>query len=326
MNTPEGELLAIVKEMERKVMAGKKGLKRPDLADRDKDGKVSSWEATVGRKIEASKAGDPEKAAMTSSTAGTHQPMHGGGGSKEKDMDCMGCKSGSCPACNGEKVKKNMECMGCKDDPCTCDYKSDRGNRPAPKLPDGRKKKGKVIKRDLSPNCPTCGANPGEPCGAGAPVLAVHCPKNPVALDSAVDDAHEIRLGEAIDLTSRILQKYQQENSVENASPQFIDYSGGEPVEAKPYQTNGTYPAFTDVAPDRNPISEKAQIHAFAKTGYDEKGTGVHMQLTDGGDRKDGNWNMAPIEDSLTVLHKSGGDPGLLNEIAFLLEHIAGRS
>lgn len=264
-STPEGQLLAIVKEMEQKVMGGKKGLKRPDLADRDKDGEISSWEATVGRKIEASKAGDPQKAAMTSSTGGTNQPMHGGG-SKEKK---------------------------------------------------------KVEKRDLSPNCMMCGANPGEPCGMGMPRVAVHCPLNEVALDSARDDAREIRLGADMDITSEIILKYQQESSVENASPQFMDYSGGTPVEAHPFQTNGMIPAFTDVAPERSPISEKAKIFAFAKTGYDEKGTGLHMQLSDGGDRKDGNWNIAPVEELLTSLNKSGGDSGLLSEIADLVEKIA---
>jgi len=119
------------------------------------------------------------------------------------------------------------------------------------------------------------------------------------------------------------VMKYQQESSVENASPQFMDHSGGTPVEAHPFQTNGMIPAFTDVAPERSPISEKAKIFAFAKTGYDETGTGLHMQLSDGGDRKDGNWNIAPVEELLTTLNKSGGDSGLLSEIADLVEKIA---
>lgn len=324
MNTPEGELLAIVKEMERKVMGGKKGLKRPDLADRDKDGEISSWEATVGRKIEASKAGDPQKAAMTSSTGGTHQPMHGGGGSKEKNIECMGCKGEdpSCPTCGGGKVKKAD--MGEKDRYCRKHFgKKYSECSPKQKAQCDRECGQKVEKGDLSPNCMMCGANPGEPCGMGMPHVAVHCPLNEVALDSARDDAREIRLGADMDITSEIILKYQQEGSVENASPQFMDLSGGTAVEAHPYQTNGMVPAFTDVAPERSPISEKAKIFAFAKTGYDEKGTGLHLQLSDGGDRKDGNWNIAPIEELLTTLNKSGGDSGLLSEIADLVEKIA---
>ena len=46
--TPQGELLTLVKQME-------KALEKPQLADRDKDGKLSGWEKAVGKKIESSK-------------------------------------------------------------------------------------------------------------------------------------------------------------------------------------------------------------------------------------------------------------------------------
>ena len=102
-----------------------------------------------------------------------------------------------------------------------------------------------------------------------------------------------------------------------------MDHSGGTPIEARAYQTNGTYPDFNNVAPKKNAISEVAKMPAFAKTGYDEKGSSVHMHLTDGGDRKDGNWNIAPIEESLTQLRKGYGNPGIIEEIASLMENVA---
>jgi hypothetical protein len=131
------------------------------------------------------------------------------------------------------------------------------------------------------------------------------------------------------DITSQFLAskgvivKYEQENSVKNGVPQFMDHSGGTPIEARPYQTNGTYPDFSAVAPKVKGISEVAKMPAYAKTGYDEKGSSVHMHLTDGGDRKDGNWNIAPIEESLTQLRKGYGNPGIIEEIASLMENVA---
>jgi len=131
------------------------------------------------------------------------------------------------------------------------------------------------------------------------------------------------------DITSQFLAskgvivKYEQEGSVENGVPQFMDHSGGTPIEARPYQTNGTYPDFNEVAPKKAAISEVAKMPAYAKTGYDEKGSSVHMHLTDGGNRKDGNWNMAPIEESLTQLRKGYGNPGIIEEIASLMENVA---
>ena len=120
-----------------------------------------------------------------------------------------------------------------------------------------------------------------------------------------------------------VIIKYEQEASVENSVPQFMDHSGGTPIEARAYQTNGTYPDFNTVAPKKSAISEVAKMPAFAKTGYDEKGSSVHMHLTDGGDRKDGNWNIAPIEERRTQLRKGYGNPGLIEEIASLMENVA---
>ena len=120
-----------------------------------------------------------------------------------------------------------------------------------------------------------------------------------------------------------IIVKYEQEGDVANGVPTFMDHSGGIEVQARPYQTNGTYPDFNDKAPKVKGIHEVAKMPAYAKTGYDEKGSGLHMQLTDGGDRKDGNWNIAPIEERLTELKKGYGKPGLIEEIAALMENVA---
>ena len=273
--TPHGELLALVKELEKAT------LEKPHLADRDKDGKLSGWEKAVGEKIEASKKG------------------------KE-----------------------------------TGDYKSDRGDK---KIPFKEVKKG-----DAPVSSSTGGTNkPRHSMKTDMNVGGASAP-NPFISDkikdkeeSDSDDEHNEKVFADImgdgdrdkaqrnydkkvnkaDLTSEIIAKYQQESGVENISPQFIDYSGGTPVEAKPYQTNGTIPFYTEKAPASSPISETAKIFAFAKTGYDENGSTLHMNLVDGGDRK-GEPNLAPIEDSLATLHKMGGDSGLLNEIAFLIEKI----
>jgi hypothetical protein len=74
-------------------------------------------------------------------------------------------------------------------------YKSDRGQRPAPKMPKAKSNK-HVIKFDMSDNCPRCGANPHEECGmvSGSHdrMRAIDCvAHNPVAFDSRFDDMRE---------------------------------------------------------------------------------------------------------------------------------------
>jgi len=83
-------------------------------------------------------------------------------------------------------------------------YKSDRGQKSAPKLPKAKSNKN-VIKFDISDNCPRCGANPHEECGMlSGPhdrMRAIDCvAHNPVAFDSRFDDMREgYTLGEAMD-------------------------------------------------------------------------------------------------------------------------------
>ena len=80
-------------------------------------------------------------------------------------------------------------------------YKSDRGQKPAPKLPSSKGSK-TVIKFDMSDNCPFCGANPHEECGKmgmNHEMRAIDCMKNPIAFDSRFDDARQHSIREHID-------------------------------------------------------------------------------------------------------------------------------
>jgi hypothetical protein len=76
-------------------------------------------------------------------------------------------------------------------------YKSDRGQKPAPKMPTPKKNKN-VIKFDMSDNC-WCGANPHEECKGGGEMRAIDCLKNPIAFDSRFDDMREHSMLEHID-------------------------------------------------------------------------------------------------------------------------------
>lgn len=120
-----------------------------------------------------------------------------------------------------------------------------------------------------------------------------------------------------------IVVKYEQEPSVENSVPTFMDHSGGVPVEAINYHTNQTMPFYTDKAPKSTFISEKAQIPSVAQTGYDEKSSSLHMHLND----KGGSYQWtAPITDAMMSLKKSGvGNPGIVEQIAQQVEQLVGR-
>jgi hypothetical protein len=272
--TPQGELLTLVKQLE-------KELENPKLADRDKDGKLSGWEKAVGKKIEASKKGKQ---------TGDYKSDRGDRKIPFKEVKKAGmCKNSMC---------KNTECMG------GCETGMKKGDAPVSSSTAGTSKPRHTIKPDPDDE-------------HNEKVFA------DIMGDGDRDKAqrnYDKKVNKA-DLTAQIIMKYQQEKSNFNLSPQFIDYSGGTPVEAKPYQTNGTIPFYTEKAPASNPISEKAKLFAVAKTGYDVDGSTMHMNIVDGGDTG-GPYNLAPIEDSMATLHKMGGDSGLLNEIAFLIEKI----
>lgn len=123
-----------------------------------------------------------------------------------------------------------------------------------------------------------------------------------------------------------IMTKWEQEPDNQNSVPTFMAHSGGIPVEAINYHTNGTMPFFTEKAPSSSPISEKAKIPAFAKTSYDEKGSSLHMHLNDRGEHDNYNYRST-IEESMMQLKKAGGygSPGLVEEIASQVELLMGR-
>lgn len=270
----------MVKQME-------KALEKPQLADRDKDSKLSGWEKqvqeiaekAVGKKIESSKKGK-ETGEYKSDRGNKKIPF------KEGVKKAGMCKGSMCK-------------MGCKEDGCgsglgkgDAPVSSSTAGTSKPRHSDDDEKHNQKVFADIMG-------------------------------DGDSDKAHRTydkKVNKA-DLTAQIIMKYQQEKSNDNASPQFIDYSGGTPVEAKPYQTNGTIPFYTEKAPASKPISEKAKLFAVAKTGYDVDGSTMHMNIVDGGDTG-GPYNLASIEDSMATLHKMGGDSGLLSEIAYLIEKI----
>ena len=123
-----------------------------------------------------------------------------------------------------------------------------------------------------------------------------------------------------------IMTKWEQEPDNQNSVPTFMDHSGGVPVEAINYHTNGTMPFFTEKAPSISPISEKAKIPAFAKTSYDAKGSSLHMHLNDRGEHDNYNYRST-VEESMMQLKKAGGygNPGLVEQIASELEVLMGR-
>ena len=196
---------------------------------------------------------------------------------------------------------KNKECSVCKNVSCSghgpdaSEFKPNRGDEEKPKLPKSKKQKHNKPKKG--------------------------------------DDDKPDFGKEGIDKTAEffaergIITKYQQEPKG-NTVPTFMDHTGGTPVQAVNYSTNQVMPHFEDAPSRKNTfISEKAKIPSVSQTGYDEKGSSLHQHLNDGGNRGDGNWNIAPVEETLTQLKKAGGygNPGIVEEIAVLIEQVAGR-
>ena len=258
-----------------------------------------------------------------------------------KNKYCMNCEDTSCKGCS------------------TADYKSDRGEKASPKLPKPKGKKS-FGKNKYCMNCEdtSCvGCKPSSkdidktteflrskgimtkydtptPSGAKGPYQDEEDPNkkmpfggnkpsspNP-ARDKPADPYNPTGAPQETPYNDPSLNKWEQEPSVENAVPTFMDHSGGVPVEAINYHTNQTYPDYQDKAPKSTFISEKAQIPSVAQTGYDEKGSSLHMHLNDGGSSD----YRAPIEESMMNLKKAGvGNPGLMEEIASEVERLMGR-
>ena len=228
-------------------------------------------------------------------------------------------------------IQKNKNCnVGCAAGQCVCapsstdtgSFKPNRGDEEKPKLPKSKKqkhnkpKKGDDDKPDFGKaSCP-CTEDGGTcECSNACSKCYEGC--------KTIDKTTEF-------LESKgVVIKYEVEPSNKKGSvPIFMDHSGGVAVEASGYTTNQVHTDASGAkAPKSTFISEKAQIPSVAQTGYDEKGSSLHMHLNDGGDRGDGNWNIAPIEERLAQLKKSHGfgNPGLVEEIADLVEQVAGR-
>lgn len=125
------------------------------------------------------------------------------------------------------------------------------------------------------------------------------------------------------------LLKYQQEPTGDNGVPTFMDYAGGQPVQAASgYTTNQVLPSYDDTAPKSAPISEVYSMPASYQTGYDSKGSSLHMHMTDGGTTK-GQYRDS-VEDAMTKLtmikkNADQGDMGLIDEIEALLKQIGTR-
>ena len=183
-----------------------------------------------------------------------------------------------------KELEKNIGCADHSDHGAeTADYKSDRGEKAPPKLP--------KTKKDPKHN------------------------KKKVEKEST-DKTTEFLRGKGI------MTKYEQEASVENSVPTFMDHGGGTAVEAINYHTNQTIPDFPADAPKRTFITEKAKIPSVSQTGYDEKGSSLHMHLNDGGA---GDYR-AKIEESMVSLKKAGvGNPGIMEEIAHEVEQLVSR-
>jgi hypothetical protein len=186
-------------------------------------------------------------------------------------------------------VKELEKNIGCAD---TSDFKPNRGDEELPKLPKSKKQKHNKPEDDK-----------------------MYASDDKMGTCKTTEFLRE----------KGIMVKWEQEPSVENSVPTFLDHSGGTPVEAINYHTNQTYPDYQEVAPKSTFITEKAKIPSVSQTGYDEKGSTLHMHLNDKGV---GSYNYrAPIEESMTQLKKAGGygNPGLVEEIAAQVEHLMGR-
>ena len=120
-----------------------------------------------------------------------------------------------------------------------------------------------------------------------------------------------------------IIAKYEQEHSVDNQVPQFMEISGQTEIRAAGYTTNQRIPHMGEGNALKT-ISEVAKMPKVAQTGYDAKGSSLHMHMNDGGGFAD---NRAPVEESLAELKimKAGGQLGIVDEIAGLVEEVYAR-
>jgi len=175
--------------------------------------------------------------------------------------------------------------------------------------------------------CDGCGKT--DPAGLEPSGKCVECKTGKKTDKKVMEGIGHYDKKKSNDLTSQILAehgiivKYEQEKSVENQVPQFVDAKTGDRVQG--FGTNQMRPATND-APKKTTISEVYKMPAVSQTGYDAKASSLHMHLNDGGVNKN-HPNRAPIEESLGNIKKASGEGqmGIVSEIADMLEKVYDR-
>ena len=218
-------------------------------------------------------------------------------------------------------------------------YKSDRGQRPAPKMPAPKGNKNKIdktteilIEMGIVKNveCSDC-MEKNMTCHRCATVKKAsmdekdrYCQKNFGRKYSKCTPQQKAQCDKACGKSSEV-KKYSQEPSVENLFPRFQNVDGGTPVNAHGFTTRGTYPATND-GPKKSIVSETAKMPAFAKTEYTPKGSSLHMHYNDAGGTR-ATPNVDSIEQHLASLTKHAGrhNLGMIGEIEGLLKQVKDR-
>jgi len=245
-------------------------------------------------------------------------------------------------------MDKNMNCMGCKSDDCSdCSpkggYKSDRGDKKMPDLPNPKGNKNKIGKgKKDSKKKPLVGGQKNLDKDKDGDIdgddfkqmkkgrthkLGSFTPgAGGVNEGSCADDCWcKIEKGDATTQFLRergIFVKYEQEDSVNDHVPQLMEVSGSEQIRATVYSTNQRIPYMED-GPTRSPISEVYKMPSVAQTGYGVDSSSLHMKLNDGGGFTD---NIDTWEEKLTELKKAHpGKVGIIEEIASLTEQVYAR-
>jgi len=133
----------------------------------------------------------------------------------------------------------------------------------------------------------------------------------------------EVAVGITKNPENENIEKYEQESSIDNIIPQFMEVSGTERIRASGFSTNQIMP-YMGPSHTKEIISEVAKMPSVSQTGYDVNSSSLHMHLNDPGGVTD---NISPIEDSLMDLKKQAtiGQFGMIEEIAGLIEQVYAR-
>ena len=236
------------------------------------------------------------------------------------------CKEDDCPTCkkvvkgskpdfldmDGDGNKEESMKDAIKDKKAKKGYKSDRGQTEAPKLPSPKGKK-LFGKADMSEKNEYCMKKFGKKYSECSEEQKAQCDR--VCGKVEKEDATTAFLRER-----GIIVKYEQEKTVENGVPQFLEQPSG--IRATVYTTNHRIPAMND-GPSKSIVSEVAKMPSVAQTGYDTSASSLHMHLNYAGGVTD---NLDSAEDALASLRKAyPGSLGIIEEIASLTEQVYAR-